>query len=76
MGWRGQGRILGHFEDMVVIQFKGMFLGQGDSGGNEKWMDMGSRINKTWVVRTWTAHFIGIQKIVMYWDCPGAACIP
>lgn len=33
-----------------------MFLGQGDSGRNEKWMDMGSRINKTWVVRTGTAH--------------------
>lgn len=44
VGWRGQGRISGcNFEDMVVVRFKGMFLGRGDSGGNEKWMNVGGK---------------------------------
>lgn len=50
VGCGGQAWILGHhFEAMAVVRFK--VMDQGDGGGNEKWMDLGSRINKTWVVR-------------------------
>lgn len=50
VGCGGQAWILGHHsEAMAVVQFK--VMDQGDGGGNEKWMDLGNRINETWVVR-------------------------
>lgn len=57
VGCGDQGWIPGHHpEAMAVVRFKVMFLDQGDGGGKKKWMELGSRTNKTWVERNGKAQ--------------------